>query len=392
MGKHKMGKVTINLDTLVSQAIHRPSVDGLPLYTRIDGNEQTNESKKSEKWIRASKSIYSSPNNVRRVFVTGDRVVVQLYKPIIKNGKPDESGTWREIKYAEQLNLFKAVEDSLYYLTKISRYYMETAVNPNAVEPVRYRITGTGLSALSNPWVCSNIEEIYFDWTLLAAEQFSFAGIGCDKLLNSYINGTRGLQSNKIPTAMVLHANSGNITDIRNRFPRLKCVGLIGNLSNILDSDTDKGKSIIESIEDGAKTWCKLEKNIALMKAGGDLVIINELDDIPMGINTNFSIRSGIYKYDDEVLQPYFDSYVAKVTAYRVKQKESAEKATRIEKSDLERALDAIIVDKDDAIAKKIIKPVLMLTFDGMAKSEVERVYREMSSEGEKKYRALMGD
>ena len=38
---------------------------------------------------------------------------------------------------------------------------MEQQINPNAKEPDLIRIRGTGLGALSSPWVCSNIEEVY---------------------------------------------------------------------------------------------------------------------------------------------------------------------------------------------------------------------------------------
>ena len=78
----------INLDKLISKMIHHPRVQGMPLYTRVDGQLEegvmsVRDSNKSVVWLEASKRSYSSPDNIRRIFITHRAVYVHLYRPVI---------------------------------------------------------------------------------------------------------------------------------------------------------------------------------------------------------------------------------------------------------------------------------------------------------------------
>ena len=387
-----MASITKNLDTIIAQAINGPKVDGVPLYARVDGEQETGFNRKEErsaKWETASKTSYTSPTNIRRVFISGTKVVVQTYKPVIIRAKPDPKGCWREFKLTGGNNLIECVRDMCSYNHRLEMYYVAKREGREIDKPDQINIRGTGLRALSSPWVLSNIEEVYFDWTLLASENNRNAAIGCDEILEAYISGKRGAIKSNIPVEMFTLANMGNVKDIRNRYPRLKVVGLISELGKILDVKYDKGKPGLDSVEDSNKMWYRLDTNVELIKQSNSLIIINELrGDIPR-YNTNFAVRDGIYKYDRDILSNYFSAYEKKVKEYLRKKPDDEEVTVDCErtvKSELEELLDDVVVTRSMADAKSI----LLLTLTGYTLKEIDGVFSEMSTEGEKKYRELI--
>lgn len=384
-----MAVVNKNLDTIIAQAIHGPKVDSIPLYARIDGQQEIGfrkvEGGKSEKWEKACIRTFTSPTNIRKVFISGHKVVVQLYKPIMLKGKPDTNGCWREFKLDDDNNLYKIAMDSLNYNQNLSRYYMEKNINKDAKEPDRIVIKGTGLKALSHPWVASNVEEVYFDWTLLVSETYLNSGLGCNEILRDYLNGKRGFIKNDLALNMFVLANGLDVKDIRNRFPRLRCVGLISELGKILDMDFDRGKPGIDNLEDWKKLWILREKNIELIKQSKSLMMVNELNDVSE-LNTNFSLRTGIYKFDRDILSPFVDDLTRRVNEY-LKGLRKVQKEESTQKSKLEILLDEIVAQNGEVEAKK----VLLLALSGCKMDEIDKVFEEMSPEGAKKYRVWIG-
>lgn len=394
-----MANISKNLDTTLSQAINGPKVDGIPLYSRVDGSQEigfnSGQSGKSEKWERASLTTFTSPTNIRKVFIAGDRVVINLYKPAIVKGKPDTQGCWREFKLSGDNNIHECAMKGLSYSQNMSKYYMEKQIDSRAEAPNKVTIRGYGLGAISKPWVLSNIEEVYFDWSILASETYKNAGLGCDKMLETYIANKRGYTQSDIALQMFMVANSANIKDIRSRFPRLKCVGMISELGKILGAAYDRGKPGLDSVEDSILLWSKRDINIALIKQSNSLIAMNELkEDIPI-YNTNFSLRDGIYRFDRDILRPYFADYERRVKDHlraevgqRATKSDTAEVTAdeKIEKSELEILLDNLTETRCLADAKS----VLILSLAGATVSEVNTTFKSMSDLGEKKYRALI--
>ena len=385
-----MATINKNIDNIIAKAVHGPKVDDIPLYARLDGDQEQGFNKtagnKSEKWEKACLSSYTSPNNVRKVFISGDKVVVQLYKPVIIKGKPDSRGCWREFTIPKEDSLRDNAIKSLTYQQRRSKYFMEQQINPNAKEPDLIRIRGTGLGALSSPWVCSNIEEVYFDWTLLASEKYRNAGIGCEELLQEYLKGKRGFMQHGLPLDMFLHANMGNVQDLRSRYPRLRVVGLISELGKILELPFDRGKTGLDSLEDSVKLWVKSDVNVELLKKSNSLIVVTQVnEDIPL-YNPKFALRDGIYKYDEEVLREYFSGYARRVDARGSGRSLKKVVDTKVEKSELEILLDNI----QDKYGTKEVRNTLLLTFSGRPINEMEEAFAEMSAEGEKKYRDLI--
>lgn len=381
-----MSNITKNIDSIISQAINKPKVDGIPLYARIDGEQEQGfikSTSKSDKWEKASKTTYSSPTNVRKLIISGDKIVIQTYKPVIIYGKPSSDGCWTEVKLDGDNNLIKLVGQMLSYDSSLSKYYMEKQINSKCKEPDRVIIKGTGLGALTTPWVISNIEEIYFDISLLASETYRNMAIGCNELFNEYLKGKRGLVDSNIALRMFMEATGVTTENVRNKFPRLRIVSLISELSNVLKNNYDKGKTNIDSIEESIKLWVESEVNINLIKQSNSLMVINKIDkDIPK-YNTKFSLRDGIYRYDNEVLVDYVEGYKKRV---QERTKEVKKEIVRTAKSDLEILLD----DVEEKRGRNDLKALLLIALDGMPKEEVEQAFKEMSEEGEKKYRKYL--
>ena len=85
---------TLNINSILTKYINKPSItaNGIVLYTHVDGyrGELTAMEKlaiANSKVAMIGQSNFSSPTNVRRVFITGNRVVLQTYKPLSREGK-----------------------------------------------------------------------------------------------------------------------------------------------------------------------------------------------------------------------------------------------------------------------------------------------------------------
>lgn len=281
--------MAINLSSMLIKHVNKPCIkdSNIVLYTHIAGYEgellgSDVEISKNAKLMEIGQRNYSSPTNIRRVFITSNKVLVQTYKPIIKSGKPDVNGCWN-VSSLEKENI------------------KDIFINNE-----KERFTGNILKVFSKPWVISNIEEIYIDWTLLISDDIQNRFPEAAQLLQSIINNSGGrLIKSDLPQRIFEDANGGNIKSIRERYPRLKCISMISNLEQVINSQFDKSKSN-GSTEDFSMLWIESETNKELVKKSNSVVIINTLFDDIGRVNRNFAIRDGVYKFDAEVLKPYF--------------------------------------------------------------------------------------
>jgi len=281
--------MAINLSSMLIKHINKPCVKdrNIVLYTHIAGYQgellgSDVEISKNAKLMEIGQRNYSSPTNIRRVFITSNKVSVQTYKPIIKSGKPDVNGCWN-VSSLEKENI------------------KDIFVNNE-----KERFTGNILKVFSKPWVISNIEEIYIDWTLLLSDDIQNRFPEAAQLLQSIINNSGGrLIKSDLPQRIFEDANGGNIKSIRERYPRLKCISMISNLEQVINSQYDKGKSN-GSTEDFTALWIENEINKRLIEQSNSVIILNTLFDDIGRVNRNFAIRDGVYKFDAEILKPYF--------------------------------------------------------------------------------------
>lgn len=300
-----------NLDNIIGKCVHRPIAsndpDKYPLYKRNDGafdevgGKQTS---RSDAWKAAVEKHYSSPNNIRRIFITREGVYVHFFRPF--SGAKDSTTREAFYKYSSVNDKFNPME--LY----------KAGDNRSA-----YKF---GLGCLRDKWVCSNIEEIYFDWTLLLSRDLISLGLG-----NLIVDWTKG-GNGKILPGDVLWAifsrsclkNGENISRI---FPRLKVICYVNEL-NVL-YNTIKRKPGEESAQDLCTPWYK---NAQFKAAVADRRFCVSLYKVPnvSAINKKYSTRS-YYCFDTEKLEPYFASVVEKLGTLEKKDEEDNSFLVKIE-------------------------------------------------------------
>lgn len=362
----------MNLDKMIGNGIHTPRIGETPLYSRIDS---VYEESKSEKWLRAAGRNYNSPNNVRRVFIGSGKVLVQFYKPPVRNGKPSTNGNWLEVTMEE--DLFETTKKFLGYNQELRKYYMERAVNPKAVEPVKVRVQGLGLKIFSSPWVLSNIEEVYFDTSLLLSEDIRGAIVGAQGVFESWVEGKlQGVVNTTLAKDLFFAANGVDENDYRRRYPRLRTVGVVSNLQSLF-------AGIDRELRDGV--WLTSSVGVHLLKDSRATFIYNDLGKDLKTFNPEFHCRDGIYVFDRDVLLGYIEKYKNRASE-RVEDKKSVVSEVRTKKSEFEAHLDKIRAIRGEAYVLK----ALVIGLNGADKEAVEAIFQEMSTEGEATYRRML--
>lgn len=390
----------INLDTVISRAIHRPvSADKKPLYRRPDGYT-TNSENHSDSWNKLIETNYSSPNNIRRIFITHDGVILHLYKPFKTTNQSLSGKTEIRVSYE---SLFEADDDKSFdpnYL--MMQLQNELAVNANLIlsgySQTLNGIKGTGLGALKSDVSASNVEEIYFDWTLFLTSDFAtsvkfwLGTLSKENSGNGVIFNNDKIHSSGI-TEIIYRIFASSIKDnatINRTFQRLKYVGYISKLQEIYDKSQRKpGRQDVQGF---CTPWLDNPVVSQLVKGQGNGVFscIYRIPQRSRYIAT-FALRQEYYYFDTEVLRPYFNEWSAKIANYQREsqavgmykntQTNSANTTTTtVEKSPFEKMLDNISHRSLDA-AKKMAKQV----YNASERSRQETL-NLLSDEGKKRY------
>lgn len=273
--KGKIMAAKIDLDKEFRQAIHTPSVDGVPLYKRCDGQDEKSV-KKTAAWHEKAKGVYSSPHNVRVLCLTCESVYMELYRP-------------------------DAGSKSITKIKKLSNSDIKMLCEAASQGQIgRTPVTKCGLGALVKPWVLSDIEEIYFDSSVLLAQEveaLGFAGM-------LYRMNEKGHQNFGGEYVYSLFSKAC-LSDAKQeeRFPRLRAVGYIQRLSGIVKAykQPKGGRGM------GGKLWGENEYVMSDIKnpdTAAGIYVVNKKKVI-----TRSSLSPNIYIFDREVLKPFFDSY-----------------------------------------------------------------------------------
>jgi len=362
----------MNLDKIFAGVIHSPKIGDTPLYTRIDN---VYEESKSEKWLKAAGRNFNSPNNIRRVFIGSSKVLVQFYKPPIRNGKASTNGNWLEVSLGE--DLYETTKKFIGYNQEIRQYYMEKAINPKAIEPEKVKVQGLGLKVFSSPWVVSNIEEVYFDTSVLLSEDIRGAIPGAQAVFEGWVGGKlQGVINTNLGRDLFFTANGVSENDYRKRYPRLRTIGVVSNLESLFGG-------VDREFRDGI--WMTSNIGVRLLKDSGASFIYNDLGKDLKNYNPAFHCRDGIYVYDRDILVEYIERYKNKASQGTSEKKQEVVEV-RTKKSAFEVHLDKIRELRGDAYVLK----ALIIGLNGVEKSEIEEIFRAMSSEGEVMYRKLL--
>lgn len=244
---------SVNIGNIVVKGVHGPNVDGYPLYTPSDGYSGGDKNR-TDKWIKMSQGKYNSPTNIKSVIITNKRVITKLYKGVFENGK------------LARRTLIKAVDN-------LEEYAM-CLCNTEPMMKLEYKATGTGIKALARPWVATNIETLYFDWTSLLDEDV-VAMIGLPKI--KAILCRQATLSKQEVVNIVSNELKCQIEGLSERYPRFHKIAFCFDLEQFVDQ----------------------YGNIAPDLPGATVVTI------PTARRDKFGMRPGIYKYDDNVLSRY---------------------------------------------------------------------------------------
>ena len=393
-----MATVKINLDTLISSYIHRPTVKEdptkTPLYARVGTEfESPLDARTSNNkfWQAGIKRKYNSPTNVRRLFIGDKKVYIQYFKPPAGSNR-----CWAEYSYSAE----DRIGDIADKIVNRGAYVMQSQLDGKM--PDEYEVTKSGIGAISKDWVMSNIEEVYITPSVLLSNdvQRDFGQSAIDVynwLTQSQPSGI--IKRNEFGQRFFEQYNKGNVKDIRARFPRLKVVAFMTNMEMILDQTGAQNMrdGLPEHIKEVGLTWVqsKLGKN----KDGVARLSNYVLSIIPFEGNSEtpkeFQTRPSIYRFDNEVLDTYFNTYKQRVLELA---RENRDKALNLEKkveeavkqatkSEYEMELDKICIEKGEAFVQNLLK----IVFARAKKEAIDEEFSKMSTDGRKKYRDMLG-
>lgn len=363
----------INLDKVVSSALHVPTFKNVPLYTRVDnanaGEKATGFETKTPEWVDKSKKLYSSPDNIRRLFITYNQIHVELYCPV-------QGSSNRSLTRSKPSNGISMID------------VVNSVVNGDN----EYTVRGSGFKALVSPWVCSNIEEIYFDWTLLLSREFN--RMGSFSLLNRFYNELKGsttIEDGRIFGEIFKQVCLEGNQEIIERFPRLKTICYIERLDELYNM-TPKNRGTRSLISMNA-AWYTNETVVRSIKDPNCVVALYKVLGIP-NLNTKYSLKDGIYLFDREVLEPYFKNMETRINDYKRaqeakeidKQKSLLVKKANEAKSSFEITLDEIHEDSgNDAVRIAFVSAT-----KGLPEEELRLILGRMSESGYSKYSQIM--
>lgn len=350
----------INLDKMLTEMVHRPRIDGYPLYTRVDNlmesGDGTTVTDKGSKWERASKVSYNSPGNIRRLFITHQGVFIHYYAPIV--GDKSKSLVQRA-KFPIPLN-----------------NVLESLMSGE----IKYNVKGYGLSILYKPWVCSNIEEVYFDWGILMSQDIANLGMGDLFSMYTGINADKMVDFQPIKYLFESICLK-NISNMRERFPRLRCVGYISMLEGIYEAvERDRDRS-------SSKLWCNNDIVVNAIKDPSITVSIYKLDDV-RDSNTKFSIKEGLYLYDRNILKEYQSRFESKIKKQGEKVASTPQSVEDKVKSEVEIKLDDIRAKYGVSVAKMMFNAAV----SGLDSKGVHEAIIGMSDEGRSTYVTWIGN
>lgn len=300
----------LNLDILIISILHSH------LYMRLDGTEAGNSNYVSS--IERKNGAYTSPRNIRKIFIKESGIDVVYYRPIAGRGK----GLSETINFnSDTKRLIQAAYED--YI--------------NRGEDRRVSIVGTGFTALAKNFSLSNLEELYFDWTLLLGSQvmfYNFMRINND--LKDYaiqglsvkeyefyteVNTTKTqkfsiLQASKaddtkIPRFLLSYIEDSIGSSILENFPRLKYIGFIGNSKETLRSEGElTNKKLIFYEFHAIYNQHRMEELKPMLCKGDKFRFCVFVDTGVNLFKAPFRVDSALYKFDADCLYDYLKASV----------------------------------------------------------------------------------
>lgn len=397
----------VSFNSKILTAMHRPvTKEGYVLYPKIKGytgNEEMNtKAEADESYKKASEVTFNSPTNIRRLFITGNRVMVHYYARMVVSGKVYNSLVSTHTYEGESIfdiarNIFSYAEDE-------AKYVAERTINKNAVKPTQYEVTGNVIGVAANNYACNNLEEIYFDWTALLSQDVApyFQDIAGDrnKMLACANKQTQLSESvNDNCARMFADFCSGGVKDIRKRFPRLRVIGLISNLDDVITNAGMQNHTSLLSEKTKRKetyyTWFQV--NQQLIKQTNSVCILSILRDLKIP-NREFRIKNETYKFDAEVLKGRISEYLETLTELsrttsepiKVSIEKTDEPVEDIGSSEMGEA-EQVIMDLLNTAGEPTVKKLFIIVTNNKPKSVIDELVNSFTSTNKQRLKKLMG-
>lgn len=411
-------KKTIKLNGLIVGAMHRPQVndagDTFTLYTKIkDGTKQytdatQSKAEQSKVYLATCEHTYNSATNIRAVFITYDRVFIEYYKEPASAKKSLQKFTSGALGEDLQDAALKIAN----YRQDLQKWNMTRALDPKAPGPDQYRVIGNVFGVFNDPYACNNIEEIYFDWSILLSEEVAqvvaqsglqtFVG---EAAYREFLSGqySGNMIKNNVWmncfTQFAFDANDrnklqGGMEAFRNKFPRLRTIAMISKLKDIVQSAQRLGSLGSSVIKGSNPRW--LEKNIDLIQNSNSIVIATILKDVPM-LNKQFIVKDTQYKFDKMFLKGMVVSFTKELEDRQRKVKYgTASGATDDTGSDTPATASSEVEQKildleqqyEPAKFKKILTGALIWNYN---KSTITSMFRTFAKPNRERWSKLLG-
>lgn len=395
-----MAKKTISLNSTINSNMHKPKTkNGYVLYPKVEGYKGASENAavttKAETdatYVAQSKNTYNSPTNIKRLFITAKHITVEYHAgPIINRTSGNRWMQTATVDSNTGLSLYEVAEKIATYEDDMHKHMMDKAINKGAVPPTQYVIDGK-FNVGSHPYACSNIEEIYFDWSVLLSYETAphfqelLKGAKPAEIAMKFVNfDSNVVIENPMPINLFADQSAGGSKDLRKKYPRLREITFISNLEEITTSGQAVG--FMKTPEDehtGAayKTWYEL--NEAFIRSTQTLTIRGNMTSQVPNPNDKFEVKSGIYVFDSDKLDAHVKSYVDKIkTLIRQQRYGTAEEipaeadAEDFEMIDIEKRL----LEIEEKYGQDTMYSVWQHAFNGagIPKAEVEKILRRIT-------------
>ncbi len=395
-----MAKKTLSLNSLINNNIHKPKTkSGFTLYPKVDGYKGTMEGgeattkAEADPGYRAQVSKnYNSPTNIKRIFITTKHITVEYHIGPIIGGTSGNRWVQSETRDNESgLTLYEIAEKIATYEDDTHKYMMEKAINKGAVAPTQYSITGA-FNIGSHPYACSNVEEIYFDWSVLLSSDVApyfnelLHGATPAQIAMKFANFNANFVSeNNMPINLFIAQSAAGSKDLRKKYPRLREITFISNLEELTSSGATVGfMKTPEGEQSGTayKTWFELNEDI--IKNSSTCTLRGNMTSQVANPNDNFILKSFMYKFDFDKLEDHVKSYSDKIKnvirqqRYGNVTKEVAEAdAEDFEMLDIEKRL----LEIEQKYGEDAMYSIWQYAFNGagLPKSEIEKILRRIT-------------
>lgn len=371
----------VNLYERAMIGIHFPTSKSdiaKPLYKRATSNTVNGDSPDSaeqetynatystasSEFLSEIETTYSSPRNIRRLFIGINTSVVHLWAPIVKNGK---CKTTLEESVTAQDKIEQNEIGSLALRGKSDRH----AVSNKRV----------GLEAIKG-WSLKNLEEMYFDATLLINAENSTQRY-IDTILKVYKPGG-GVKDDNNEEFKKLIETILNCS-LSKDYPRLKRIMFIADLDKIISNITNTSYT-----GQGADSLDKLRTDWFSSIDSTKLLGYIGCRGVNFGkLSYQFSACTGLYQFDSEFLVEKFRDIQRRIDRLKEEAKTAnlqSETQDKTEINDFEKLLNEL---DNKGISEDIIYE-LLLAYGAGDFTKMTNYSASLSSEAVQKHGELI--